>query len=112
MGFTERGQYVVHGVTTVTLKRFVMANQDGVLRTDIGSMVQTATTMDGRFAIRANVLRITLSARVPTRTQLRPLLIHFAMNTKLSSPKCNSLCKLTKSLLIVESDVFNNPKQI
>ena len=74
-----------------------MANQDGVLRTDIGSMVQTATTMDGRFAIRANVLRITL-------------LIHFAMNTKLSSPKCNSLCKLTNlSLLIVESDVFNNP---
>ena len=34
--FTERGQYVVHGVTTVILKRFVMAYQDSVLRTDIG----------------------------------------------------------------------------
>ena len=82
-----------------------MANQDGVLRTDIGSMVQTATTMDGRFAIRADVLRITLSARASTRTQQQPLLIHFAMNTKLSKTKCNSLRELTQPLLIVISTV-------
>ena len=36
VGFTVRGQCVAHDVTTVTLKRFVMAYQDSVLRTDIG----------------------------------------------------------------------------
>ena len=105
MEFTERGQCVVRSVTTVILKRFVMAYQDSVLRTDIGSMVQTATTMDGRSAIRADVQRITLSARVSTRTRLQPLLIHSAMNTKLSNNKCNSPCELAQPLLIVVSNV-------
>ena len=78
----QRGQYVVNGMGIVTLRKFVMENQHSALKTNGGSMGRTVTTMDGRFAIRANALHMMLSAKVSMKTQLPHLPMHFAMNMK------------------------------